>query len=328
MATLRVGMVGAGGIARPHMEAWRSLGADVVVFSEQGAAQLVSESGYGRAALGLDDLWEHADIVDIVTPTFTHPDLVRAALDRQKDVICEKPIALDAKVADELVQLAARRGRRLFTAQVVRYFPSYATLKAAVDQGEIGKAAIARFARIGSYPSWSGWFEDESLSGGVITDLAIHDLDIARWINGEVAQVYATLRRFIDADGTRQALTHIVLTHVGGAISEVDGVWGAPGTEFYTNFDVAGDGGRLQYDSRKVRTIDIDAVAAERAVALPDLSDVESPYLTEIRDFIRAREDGDAARVSDDAAVGAIRLVQAAIESANTGEPVALEDVR
>ena len=55
--------------------------------------------------------------------------------------------------------------------------------------------AVARFTRTGSFPHWADWFADDAPSGGVVLDLMVHDLDIARWVMGEVTEVYATASR-------------------------------------------------------------------------------------------------------------------------------------
>ncbi len=323
---MKVGMVGAGGISHVHIDAWKRLGADLVVYSKRGAPQLVSEHGYGRVVGSLDQLLDDCEVVDVVTPTYTHPELVEMALERGRDVICEKPLALDVQTARRLVELAARLGQRLFVAHVVRYFPAYATLKDAVDRSEIGEVAVARFSRVSAPPDWADWFKDEDLSGGVILDLAVHDIDFARWMNGEVVDVYATLRRTRAKSGAPQAMTHIVMRHRNGAITEIDGGWGAQSTKFFTSFNVAGTRGVLQYDTRLAGTILLDVDSDSRGATLPSLDEVESPYLTEIRDFAQAREQGRAARVTGEDAIEAIRLAQLARLSVERGVPVAVED--
>ena len=107
---------------------------------------------------------------------------------------------------------------------MVRFFGEYAAMHAAVDAGAIGQIAVQRFTRTGSAPA-AGWFHDDALSGGLLLDQSLHDLDFARWNAGEVATAYALESA---AGGVRSV--QVVLTHVGGALSLVHGTWARPGT--------------------------------------------------------------------------------------------------
>ena len=77
--------------------------------------------------------------------------------------------------------------------------------------------------------------------------MMIHDLDIARWVAGEVTQVSATWTRRGDGNHRAEA-AHVLLTHASGAITHVAGVWGAAHLRFTTGYFAAGTGGTLEYD--------------------------------------------------------------------------------
>lgn len=322
--TVRVGLIGAGGISRAHVPGWLALGAQVTVFSEEGADALAEE--YQLTTVdSLDALLENSDIVDICTPTTSHLTLAEAALRVGKHVICEKPVALDVDSAEEVGRLADELGLGLFPAHVVRYFPEYVAAKQAVDAGSIGDVAIMRFSRVGEYPSWSPWFSDDALSGGIVVDQMIHDLDIARWIGGEVTEVFATVSRAEDA---RAVSAQVVLSHEGGAVSTVNGVWGAPGLRFRTSFSIAGSQGLLQYDSRDDTSFRLDTgFAKEGAMTRPQSDFVESPYELELHDFLNAVQDGDDPRVTWQDGMRAVEIAIAANRSIQSGQPVALSPI-
>ncbi|KFF58410.1 hypothetical protein JF66_18775 [Cryobacterium sp. MLB-32] len=316
---LSIGLIGAGGITHVHIPAWLALGAQVTVFSLDGAADVASQYGV-RVADTLDDLLATCDIVDICTPTPTHRDLSERALRAGKHVICEKPIALTAADAEALAELAHSVGKQLHPAHVVRYFPEYALAQTAVAAGQIGDPAILRFSRIGEFPTWAEWFADEAQSGGIVLDQMIHDLDIARWVAGDVSEVYAVKSA---ADGCETA--QVVLTHESGALSYVTGVWGAPGTTFATSFSMAGSRGVLTHDSRTDASVRFDVGApAGGNSARPDTSVGESPYLTELREFAVAIGGGAPPRVSLADATRAVELAIAANESIASGRSVSV----
>ena len=123
---MRVGLVGAGVISHNHLPHLLRLGAEVRVYSEAGADELVAAHG-GTVAASLDELLDWAQVVDLVSPTHTHYPLARQALQAGLDVICEKPLARTDEQAAELVSLAMRTRHHLYPNHVVRYFPAYAS---------------------------------------------------------------------------------------------------------------------------------------------------------------------------------------------------------
>lgn len=322
MSTLRVGVVGAGGISHVHAPAWRAAGADLVFFSLSDAEAVAGLYG-GEVVSGLDDLWERVDVVDVCTPTPNHLETVRAALAAGKDVVCEKPLTRHADDARDLVALAESTGRRLYPAHVVRYFQEYVAAKEAIDAGRLGQPAVLRFTRTGTFPA-APWFADEAASGGIVMDQMIHDLDQAVWMAGPATSVYATTSR--GGGSSRIQVANVTLTHAAGAISHCRGVWGAPGTEFRYTFHAAGTGGVLQFDSREEPGFALDAAASTQAAAgdgfLPATQFVESPYQLQIREFARGLAGGPAPRVSARDGLHAVELSAAALESLRTGEAV------
>lgn len=316
---VRVGLIGAGGISRAHVPGWLALGAHVQVFSSDGARELAAEHGLVEAG-SLEELLAASDIVDICTPTTSHLPLVEAALRAGKHVICEKPVSLDPDGAAALGRLAADLGLGLYPAHVVRYFPEYLAAKRAVDAGAIGQVAVMRFTRMGEFPSWSPWFAETALSGGIVVDQMIHDLDIARWIGGEVTEVYATASA--SADGPSVS-AQVVLTHEGGAISSVNGVWGARGLTFRTGFSIAGSDGLLEHDSRDSTSFRLDTGSAPAGASTrPDSSFIESPYTLEIRDFLAASRGECDPRVTWDDGIRAVEIALAANRSIESGAAV------
>jgi myo-inositol 2-dehydrogenase/D-chiro-inositol 1-dehydrogenase len=318
-----VGLVGAGGIAVEHAAGWVALGAQLRIFSLDGAEQLAATCG-ATVAGSFGELLETCDVLDVVTPTDTHHGYALQALAAGKHVVCEKPLARTGKQAEELVQAAARTGVHLYPAHVVRYFPQYAALRSAVADGSIGRPAVLRFTRSGVFPSWSPWFADESRSGGIVMDQMIHDLDIARWVAGEVTEVYA-----LHTEQAERQTAHVTLTHASGAVSLVAGLWGPPHLAFRTTFHVAGDQGVLRHDSAETTAVRAD-LGPVRPGGEPRPASVgaESPYLAELRDFATAIAGGPAPRVDAVDGLVAVRLAEAALESIALGRPVPVDSAR
>lgn len=324
MSTLKVGLIGAGGISRVHADAWRALGVEGYVTSLVGAEEIAAEYGF-ELVDDVDTLIGLVDIVDIVTPSSTHADFALRAIARGLDVICEKPLAETAEIAATVARAAEEAGVRLFPAHVVRYMGEYAQIKAGIDAGRIGTLAVQRFSRAGSAPQ-TPWFFSERAGGGVIRDLMIHDIDQAVWFAGPVESVYAVQNPPTVDDRVPAPVTaHVVLTHRSGVISHIHGSWVAPGMPFRTSVEVAGSEGRLRYDSAEDNALRTDAVLPEADTDyLPPMSPQESPYFAEIADFVAALREGRDARVSPADGIEAVAVAAGAYASIASGAPVAL----
>lgn len=325
MTAPTVGLLGAGGIANVHLPGWLALGFEVVVHSLDGQAPAITRRYGGRTADSLDELLDRVEIVDVATPTATHRELVEAAAAAGKHVVSEKPLALT--VADSAAMIAAceKAGVRLFPAHVVRYFPAYLAMRNAVRDGRVGVPAVQRFYRIGAGPA-QPWFRDRTLSGGIALDQMIHDFDQARWVAGEVETVYAT-QAGGDAPGASTTV-QAILRHRSGAISHVNGVWGARGLAFRTGYSIAGSGGLLEHDSLEHAAISYDGFVEGEGGYLPPLDAAASPYTAELADFVRAIREGGDARVTPQDGLEAVRIAVAVNRSLDDGHEISLEDVR
>ncbi|WP_405718361.1 Gfo/Idh/MocA family oxidoreductase [Streptomyces sp. NBC_01537] len=332
MAELDVALIGAGGIARVHLPAWTALGARVRVYAPDGRAPDLARE-FGAAAVGTpDEAIAGADVVDVCTPTDTHHGIAMAAIAAGAHVLCEKPLALTAADAGAMADAAEAAGVRLYPGHVVRWFPAYARLREVVAAGGLGRVAVARFTRTGRYPTWSPWFADPARSGGILMDQMIHDMDIARWLFGEVVRVHAHQRGHLTAPAPEGAVATgtAVLTHAGGAITQVVGVWGPPATPFRTTFHIAGTGGTVTHDSLDSPGLRVTGAGTSGAAdGIPAGDFGESPYTAQIHEFAAAfAGTGPEPRVSARDGVAAVRIAEAAAESARTGRAVQIEAVR
>ncbi|MET3806357.1 myo-inositol 2-dehydrogenase/D-chiro-inositol 1-dehydrogenase [Nakamurella sp. UYEF19] len=319
-----VGVVGAGGIARPHLQSWQAMGYRILIHSVDGRAAEVAQDYGAEACDSLDELLAACDIVDVCAPTFAHHEIVLAAAAAGRDVVCEKPLALDHAAAASMIRACAQAGVQLYPGQVVRYFPAYAAARAAVLAGRIGQPAVLRLLRRGAAPV-QPWFADPSLSGGIMIDQMIHDFDFARWVAGEVESVYAKL-----LGGNGSPLFGLaVLTHTGGALTHLVGGWGRADETFRTSFSLAGSDGLIQYSTTDRPTLTFAGPGARDTggALLPDVSFGISPYGSELAEFAAAFAGGPTPRVSAQDSLAALDIALAASLSARTGRPVSPSEV-
>ncbi len=130
---------------------------------------------------------EELDVVSVVTPNFLHKDLTIAALEAGCHVLCEKPMAMNAAEAREMLAVAKRVDRRLMIDFSYRFNEQSWSLKKQVDSGILGKVYFARtiWHRRRGMPRFGGWFGQKDKSGGgPLIDLGVHRLDLALWLMG------------------------------------------------------------------------------------------------------------------------------------------------
>jgi predicted dehydrogenase len=329
-SAVRVGLVGAGFMGEAHAAAWRSLGvASLTIYDNvPAAAERLAGQFSATVASSLEELFRASDVVDVCTPTHLHREFVEAAAAAGCPVICEKPLARTVEEGEAMIAACGAAGVPLFVAHVVRYINEYAAAKQAVDAGRVGRLAVIRLRRESARPNKPAghWFFDSNLSGGVMMDLLVHDYDYARYLAGDVESVWARTVR--DTSGAGVDFGFAVLRHVSGAITHVSGGWVYPWPVFRTGFEIAGDGGLIQYESSDAVPVTPyligERTGSEAGTGLPDSPVAENAWALELADFVASIQGGGPARVSALDGLEAVRIANAVIESSRTGRPVRL----
>src|SRR6185436_2435405 len=120
--------VGLGNFVKRHIEAWHSLGfGDKLWIADSDESKWAETARYNfprnRLVKSLDDVIDKVDVVDIVTPTQSHFDLCKRALEAGKDVFIEKPMTMTLKDAKDVAAIAERTKRLLQVGYYYRYHP-------------------------------------------------------------------------------------------------------------------------------------------------------------------------------------------------------------
>ncbi len=190
--TLKVGVIGVGGIARTHMPGWAAsehaevvAGSDIHagVLQQWGEANGVSKLTTDSAELINDP---DIDIIDVCTPNMYHAPLSIAALEAGKHVICEKPLAPTPGEIEKIIAARDASGKMLMTAQHFRFHGSSRALKAEIDAGSLGDIYHARswmLRRAGFLPG-PGFVLKQHSGGGATIDIGVHILDLTLWMMG------------------------------------------------------------------------------------------------------------------------------------------------
>lgn len=156
------------------------------------------------------------DLVSIVTPVVTHCEMVLAALHRGKAVLCEKPMAMNAVEAKQMLEKSREAGALTLIDHELRFLPGRIRMRELIRDGAIGKvrhAALVFRSDSRSDPTreWN-WWSDEKQGGGALGAIGSHVVDGFRWLLGtEVSAVMANLATHVnerkDHEGQRRPVT-------------------------------------------------------------------------------------------------------------------------
>ena len=231
-----VGFIGAGNVLPAYLQALdrlvpRGLAVEGPIHARRPEARdaLLARRPSARVVARAEDVLqaEGVELVVILTPPTTHPELVRAALDAGRHVLCEKPLAPSAEEAQALFDHARAAGRMLLAAPFVHLSPTFRRLWTLLADGAIGHvhAARAHYGNPGS--SWAAWYHEDDLA--TLGDVGSYNLKSLVALLGPVSDVRAVAghARRERAIGGRVVAARdpdtwqLLLRHTGGAISSV-----------------------------------------------------------------------------------------------------------
>jgi predicted dehydrogenase len=328
---LRIAMVGAGTMGQVHSNSYINIkGGKLIAICDiqEEKAKKLADIHCAAYYVNFDEMLknEDIDVVDICLPTYMHKEFVLKSIENNKNVFCEKPIALNVGDAEEMVESAREKGVKFSVGHVVRFFPAYEAAIRTIESGKIGTPKLIRTTRTGSYPSWGwrDWYGNYDLSGGPLLDLIIHDFDWIRHNFGDVERVYAK-----SLGNRKHGQDHCLVTLrlKNGAIVHSEGSWAYPsGSMFGTTFEIVGTDGQIEYDSRESSPIKkhIKDKEGSKIVMESPLPADEEPYTKEIQEFIDSIIEGRKPKISGEDAIKALKISLAAIESSKTGEAVVI----
>jgi myo-inositol 2-dehydrogenase/D-chiro-inositol 1-dehydrogenase len=327
---IRIAMLGAGRIGKIHA---RNVAAnprcrlvavaDAIADSARSLAESLGADSSTDAAATLAR--PDVDAVVIGTPTDTHVDLMLAAARAGKAVLCEKPVDLDISRADAAAAEIAKLGAKVMVAFNRRFDPSAAALKRAIDAGEIGSVRQVVITSRDPAPPPLTYIAS---SGGIFRDMMIHDFDMARWLLGEEpAEVAAVASCLIDPAigkaGDFDTLM-VVLQTASGRQCHINNsrhcVYG-----YDQRMEVFGAAGMLLNDNLRPSTLRRYGTAeteAREPLLNFFLERYADAYRLELDAFVEAVEAGRPMPVTVADGRQALRLADAALESATTGRRV------
>ena len=357
MAELKAGVIGLG-MGWGHLAGYMAH-PDVVVAAVADASperrERAAREFPGRIGRIYDDGMEmirkeKLDILSVAVPNVLHRTFTVAGLEAGANVLCEKPMAMNAAEAEEMLETARRCKRKLGINFSYRFFPQSRAMKRLTDSGVLGEIYYARsewmrrdgipqlppdgFDAPGSAPG--GWFFDKKQAGGgPLIDLGVHRLDLALWLMGypEPAWVMGgTYAKFGPARARSRGRTYSVedmacamIRFANGATLELDVSWAAHirERELQTTRLIGTDGGLLQRNVNEGYTYELEWYRGDNGLPMDcRLHDPAPEAASAYALFADAVRDGTEFLVRPEEGVTVMRILDAVYRSAETGRPV------
>jgi len=329
---MRFALFGAGRIGRMHAanlvrhpDAELAYVFDVVAEAAQACAQAHGAQAAASVDVALAD--RSVDAVLIASSTDTHIDLIEAAVNAGKPVLCEKPVDLDIAKVDACWARIAGKNPRVMIGFNRRFDPSFKAVRDAVHAGEIGELRqVIITSRDPEIPP-VGYMK---VAGGLLRDMTIHDFDLARYVLGEEPVSVACLAAALISDEVRALgdLDSAMIVMSTGSGKQCCITNYRKATYGYDQrLEVIGETGMLKAENRRATTVErwhAGGTEAKDPILNFFIERYQEAYNAEVQAFVDAVARGDGFPVTFEDGRQALRLANAAYESLQTGRIVSL----
>jgi len=325
---LRLGFIGAGGIAGGHYERLQDTGqADIVGLVEPDGAALKRFHRRCPTARGIavyDDaaalLREGAlDGVLVLTPHACHYEQIRAALRCGVHVLSEKPLVCKSGDAKRLIALAKKTDRVLSLSYQRHYDPTFRYMRDQIQKGVLGDI---QFVQAMQAQEWlrltrDTWRQDLALSGGgQLNDSGSHLIDIVLWVTGlDVTEVFARGENFGCEVDVNSAIT---LRFKNGALGNLSIIGNAP--TWHEDHTIIGSKGAF-YLRQDGTLLQQGPTGKPRAVRLPRYT--ENPD----SNFLQCIRGKAVTETPPECGLATLRATEAMWRSMERGKPVTLRSI-
>ncbi len=313
-----------------------------------------------RKVIERDDI----DVVDISVPQHLHFEIAKAAVQAGKHVFLEKPMALNSAQAEELCELVKGTDLVHYLNHNYRRCPAVRLAKKMIDEGKIGQIYHWRGAYLQDwivdpeFPlTWQ--LRKESAGMGPQADLNSHSVDLARYLVGDISSVSCMTASFIkerplpeeesDSLQKKGAVTvedaaFMLVKFDNGALGSFETTRFAPGRKNYNTFEIYGSRGSLIFDLERMNELQYynrDDPAGEQGFRTILVTEPEHDYIANwwpvghiigyehefihaVVDFVAAVVSGGEIRPNFYDGLKEMRVLEAGIESAESGKEVSL----
>ncbi|MCZ6677671.1 MAG: Gfo/Idh/MocA family oxidoreductase, partial [Candidatus Poribacteria bacterium] len=258
-----------------------------------------------------------------------HKDQVITAAEAGKHILCEKPIATSYEDGLAITRAVAANGVRMTMGFNMRFRSPFRKLKEIYAAGTVGQAISYWTTRMGpGNPTGENWRTTPGLLCGITIESVSHDIDLLRWICGEVTSVHGQIRNATTIDGYNDNMC-AVMSLANGAMANFHVSWasaigfnsrGIIGTEGAVSVD--GDGiwklSRIRLKTASSASEAVTEISADEATNMA--------YQEEGQHFVDCLESGEAFLVTEQDGLAALKVSLGIHKSSETGCVVSLSE--
>jgi len=322
---VRVGLIGCGGIAYAHTEAYskiENVKLTAAFDTHRPAAESLAATFNGKAFDSIEALADAGvDAVSICTPPGTHLRCVEPFLKRGIAVMCEKPLAATLADAEALSKIV-RAGKAPFMIGFChRYHGPIIELKKLIDQGTLGNALMMRviFAGLGRFisnhrvnPALSG--------GGCLIDNGAHAIDLVRFLAGEPTQTQAMIGKTNPSLAVEDVCV-MQLTCGNGALIQISSSYAMPAGQSTLEFYGSEGSARVPYGTHNLPDLSYRLRDHPEPIIV-DCTAHPDRFFAELSHFIECVRTGAQPAITADDGLQASRIVDAAYRSATISQAI------
>ena len=325
---IRVGMIGLGGISFAHEAGYAEMPDDCEIVAMcdihpedvENRCQIYNAKGYTDYKELLDN--KDVDMVDITVPHDLHYAISKLAMEKGKHVLVEKPITVNSKQGQELLDLAAKAKVKFSVAENTRFVTAYLEAEKILKEGILGDILTVRTQIAGSEvfrikdPNlWHG----KAPYGGVILDSSVHNIYLYKWLFGGVKDVMGFASKLVP-EGEMED-NGLIIGHLGnGAEFQLYTTCTAE-IPWMERVEIYGTKGGMIIDQLVNPVVkyylgsgDIDGVTVENVPFDPFAWKFVS-MMAEVRDFVMAVKEDRKPMIDPADALYAVKVVEAIDES-------------
>jgi inositol 2-dehydrogenase len=338
MRKLGFGVLGVGEMGKRHAENVRRLVPEarliaIADVSAQRTKQVAEELEIEHAYASIEEMVQRKDIdaVLIATPDKFHAQSIRAAAAAGKDILCEKPLALNLEDAHAALREVSRAGVRLQIGFMRRYDPAHVAAMKRIEAGEIGTPVIFKsLGRDKDEPPMTAY--QSGVNGMLFYNSTIHDFDLARWLmRDEVTEVHAYTTSAIRPEVAKygDVVASVVnLKYEHGAIGNIESYVQAV-YAYDVRTEIVGSKGSIFVGAlQKTPVTFLSTDGGHTVLADHFLSRFADAYLAEVRDFVHAMLTDRAPLVTGDDGLRALEIAVAAENSHLHSRPYKISQER
>jgi UDP-N-acetylglucosamine 3-dehydrogenase len=327
--SLKIGVIGTGAMGKNHARVCAELHSVNLVGIADKDENTVNTIANRFDVSGFTDYKELLSLVDaviIATPTVTHFDIANDAIDAGKHILVEKPVCDTVEKGKMLISKADNAGVVFAVGHIERHNPVVSFVKNALEAAKYGELVTLSSKRVSNFP---GRIRDV----GVIFDFGVHDIDVMRYIAGEVKSVYAQAGRFNKQIEYEDHAT-IVLNFENDLCGVIEVNWLTPMKIRKLSLTCDKSFVEADFINQSVQTSsssfeDVDDanlfnIPLQNKISTMDLQKKE-PLKNEISDFAEAITKNKKPLVTGYDGLMAVKIAEAAVKSSETGEVIKID---